>query len=162
MKIFISELRIYPHNCSLLLLACAGGRLELEAKQLNSTVWFCLLTFKLLTFFTFAFALTLRANSTIVSEMAEEKAAAAALEETTSEVAPLVPETVKDVEEEKAAIVPAPEEKPDVSKPLADVLSKIFSQKKKQFFFRFPPLFPRFTFTFLSVYLGFSHEPLPI
>ncbi|KAG6475007.1 hypothetical protein ZIOFF_064224 [Zingiber officinale] len=30
--------------------------------------------------------------------------------------------TVKDVEEEKAAIVPAPEEKPDVSKPLADVL----------------------------------------
>lgn len=54
--------------------------------------------------------------------MAEEKVAVpAAVEEATWEAAPPVPETVKDVEEEKAAIVPAPEEKP-----LADVQSKIF------------------------------------
>ncbi|RWW53943.1 hypothetical protein BHE74_00039517, partial [Ensete ventricosum] len=57
--------------------------------------------------------------------MAEEKPAKVE-EEGPSGAAPPQSEAVKDVEEEKTAIVPAPEEKPDDSKALVAVESEIF------------------------------------
>lgn len=136
---FIWKLRIRPRN-----LSCG-------VRWWNGWNWrpalhacFCSLTFERRNF---------GAYPAVVSQMTEEKATGA-----TPEPAPqLLEPLLKDVEEEKATIVPAPEEKHNFSKLLAEDRCKIFF-----FFFFYSKMFLFFSqrsFFFLFFFCLFSLPP---